>query len=189
MNRHFLFILASGRRGGNTEQLARKAAEFLPEAATQKWLHLLDLPLPPFEDIRHPVSGYGLPGGNEKVLFEATLAATDIVIASPLYWYSLSAAAKLYLDYWSAWLRAPGADFKNRMAGKRVWVVSSSSSEEDAMEMSAPLVDSLRLSAEYMAMHFGGVLLGRGNRVGDVRNDSEAMVAAELFFRSNPLPA
>lgn len=183
MNRHFLFILGSGRRNGNSEQLAQKAAEFLPEDSEQKWLHLLDLPLPPFEDIRHPVSGYGLPEGNEKVLFDATLTATDIVIASPLYWYSLSAAAKLYLDYWSAWLRAPGEDFKKRMAGKRLWVVSSSSSEEDAAEMSAPLVDCLRLSADYMAMDFGGVLLGRGNRVGDVLNDLEAMEEAERFFR------
>lgn len=189
MNRNYLFILASGRRGGNTELLAQKAAEFLPESAGQTWLHLLDLPLPPFEDIRHPVSSYGSPEGDEKVLFDATLAATDIVIASPLYWYSLSASAKLYLDYWSAWLRAPGEDFKKRMAGKRLWVVSASSSEEDATEMSAPLVDCLRLSADYMSMDFGGVLLGRGNRVGDVLADSRAMDEAKRFFTSPFFPA
>ena len=39
------------------------------------------------------------------MLLDATLAATDLVFVAPVYWYSLPAAAKLYLDYWSAWLR------------------------------------------------------------------------------------
>jgi hypothetical protein len=51
--RYFTFIVASGRRDGNTEWLTRKAAERLPAGAAQQWLHLSDLPLPPFEDIRH----------------------------------------------------------------------------------------------------------------------------------------
>ncbi|NUO02748.1 MAG: flavodoxin, partial [Saprospiraceae bacterium] len=85
MQRNFLFILGSGRRDGNSEQLARQAALHLPADAQAEWLHLLDLPMPPFEDIRHSVGVYPQPVGSEKTLFDATLVATDIVFVTPLY--------------------------------------------------------------------------------------------------------
>ena len=122
MQRNFLFLLGSGRHDGNTELLARQAAQSLAPEVQQQWLHLLDLPLSPFEDIRHSAGVYPQPAGHEKILFDATLAATDIVFATPLYWYSVSASTKLYLDYWSAWLRVPDANFRKRMAGKTAWM-------------------------------------------------------------------
>ncbi len=182
MQRNFLFLLGSGRREGNTEILARQAAQLLPSEVEQNWLNLLDLPLPPFEDIRHSVGVYPQPAGNEKVLFDATLAATDVVFATPLYWYSVSSSTKLYLDYWSAWLRVPDANFKKRMAGKTTWVVSSCS-DEDGERMAEPLLKMLRLSAEYMGMHWGGALLGYGSRPGDVLRHTPAMEQAGSFFK------
>lgn len=184
MERNFLFILGSGRRDGNTELLARAAAAALPVGMPQQWLHLMDLPLAPFEDIRHSAGVYPIPASHEKTLFDATLQATDVVVVSPLYWYSVSASVKLYLDYWSAWLRVPDAQFRARMKGKTLWAVSVNSSETEAesQTLSAPLVECLRLSADYMDMHWGGTLLGTGNRTGDVLKDERAMAAAPLFF-------
>lgn len=118
--RDFLFLLGSSRTGGNTETLARLAAEQLPASTRQRWLDLRDLPLPDFEDRRH-ADGQPAPTGNSATLLEETLAATDVVIASPLYWYSVSTSTKRYLDHWSGWLEAPGADFRRRMAGKTLW--------------------------------------------------------------------
>ncbi|MBK9492244.1 MAG: NAD(P)H-dependent oxidoreductase [Haliscomenobacter sp.] len=65
------------------------------------------------------------------MLFDATFLATDVVFVTPLYWYSVSASMKLYLDYWSAWFRVPGADFRKRMAGKTAWAVTAYSDEGD----------------------------------------------------------
>ena len=182
MKRSFLFILGSARRDGNTELLARKAAAQLPADIPQQWLHLLDLPLPPFEDIRHSVGVYPEPVGNERILLDATLAASDIVVASPLYWYSVSSSTKLYLDYWSAWLRVPSADFRKNMGGKTLWAISANS-DEDGGRLSQPLIDMLRFSAEYMDMHWGGALLGYGNRPGDVMADEAGMEMAKRFFK------
>jgi hypothetical protein len=44
------------------------------------------------------------------------------------------------------------------------------------------LVGSLRLSADYMLMDWSGVLLGRGNREGDVLTDLTALETAKTFF-------
>jgi multimeric flavodoxin WrbA len=181
--RRFQFLLTSARRDGNAERLARHAAASLPAGTEQDWLNLSDVPLPQFEDRRHePGFQYGEVFGNERLLLDATLAATDLVLVVPLYWYSVPASAKLYLDYWSSWLRVPGADFKSRMAGKILWGVSAFSDEDAAR--AEPLVGTLRLTADYLGMGWGGVLLGRGNRPGDIMADAAALAAARIFFEN-----
>jgi NADPH-dependent FMN reductase len=177
----FLFLLASTRENGNTEVMARHAAAYLPEGVSQHWLRLVDHPLPEFTDIRHEGDGvYPAPEGNSKLLLDATLEATDIVIASPLYWYSLSTPAKRYLDHWSGWMRVPGVDFKARMRSKTIWGVTAVSHED--FTRAEPLVGALRLSAEYLGARFGGVLLGYANRPGEALDDAQGLERARTFF-------
>jgi multimeric flavodoxin WrbA len=178
MTRSFLFLVGAARAGGNTEILARRAAKELPIDVEQRWIRLPEVPLPPFEDRRHGVGDHPAPAENEQLLMDATFAATDIVIASPVYWYSFAASVKLYLDYWSGWMRLP-VEFKAKMRGKTLWGVSVLS--ETARE-AQPLIGSLELCAEYLAMNWGGVLLGNGSRPGDVLLDADAMSAAQSFF-------
>lgn len=175
----FLFVLGSSRRDGNTEQLARHAAQRLPADTEQRWLWLGDIPLPTFADTRHS-DPLPPPTGNERLLLDATLDATDIVIASPLYWYSVSSSTKTYLDYWSAWLRVPEADFRKRMAPKALWGISVLAGHDSAL--ADPLEGMLRRSAAYLDMRWSGLLLGNGSQPGDVQRDTDALARAEHFF-------
>ncbi len=182
--RKFLFLLGSARSGGNTEDLARQAASQLPSDVAQRWLHLRDLPLPGYRDVRHiPGAVHPEPDGNERILLDATLAATDLVIASPLYWYSVSATTKLYLDYWTAWFRVPGVDFRARMRGKTMWAISALS--EDELAKADPLLGTLKLSADYLGMRWGGELLAYANHPDDILASEQALAEARrLFSRS-----
>ncbi|MFE0520049.1 flavodoxin family protein [Streptomyces sp. NPDC058954] len=185
--RRFLFVLGSSRADGNTELLARKAAEQLPADVEQRWISLADHPLPDFVDQRHDSDHVRPPAGSAAaLLLDATLAATDLVIASPLYWYSVSGLTKRYLDYWSGWLRTPGVDFKATMAGRTLWGVAALAHQEAVV--ADPLTGTLNNSAAYMGMRFGGVLLGNGSGPGDVLNDTDALSRAKTFFaRETPL--
>ena len=181
--REFLFLIGSARTGGNTELLARHAAEFLPKNVNKNWLSLNEHPLPVFEDIRHEEGRkYEIETESASILLNSTLSATDLVIASPVYWYSVSASVKLYLDHWSGWMRVEGVDFRKRMEGKRMWAVTALSDED--FSVADPLIETLRLSAEYMKMTFAGALIGYGNRPGDVLNDAASMDRAREFFAS-----
>ncbi|MEU2283921.1 NAD(P)H-dependent oxidoreductase [Streptomyces sp. NPDC013178] len=178
--RRFLFVLGSSRSEGNTELLAREAAEQLPAHVEQEWISLADHPLPDFEDLRHDSDHVRPTEGDAALLLDATLEATDIVIASPLYWYTLSAHTKRYLDHWSGWLRTPGLDFKATLAGRTLWGVAALAHDEEVV--ADPLVGALHNSAAYMGMRFGGVLLGNGSKPGDVLRDTEALARAKTFF-------
>ncbi|PRH76037.1 flavodoxin [Streptomyces solincola] len=177
--RSFLFVLGSSRPGGNTEILARAAAEALPPGTAQQWVDLAGLALPDFQDGRHE-AGERIGGDAEDLLRDATLAATDVVLASPLYWYTLSAHTKRYLDYWSGWLGEDGLDFKARMAGCTLWGVTAMADREHAA--ADGLVTTLTHSAAYLGMRFGGVLFGSGSKPGDVRRDTDALARARTFL-------
>ncbi|MEU3092328.1 flavodoxin family protein [Streptomyces massasporeus] len=187
MTRRFLFVLGSARAEGNSELLARRAAEQLPPDVEQEWIDLTELAVPDFEDLRHDSDHLRPTEGNVARLLDATLAATDIVIVSPLYWYSVSAQTKRYLDYWSGWLRTPGLDFKATLAGRTLWGVTALAHTQEVV--ADPLVGTLHNSAAYMGMRFGGVLLGNGSKPGDVLTDDAALTRAKTFFGQEAPPA
>ncbi|MFF5372760.1 flavodoxin family protein [Streptomyces sp. NPDC013187] len=188
MSRRFLFVLGSHRSNGNTEMLARRAAQHLPADFEQQWISLAEHPLPDFDDLRHGTGHTTRPEeGNLALLFEATLAATDIVIASPVYWYSLSSHTKRYLDTWTSWLYTPGLDFRAAMAGRTLWGVTTSAG--DLPWLAEPLVSTINHWAAYMRMNFGGVLRGNGTAPGDVLNDTDALAHAKTFFAQDAPPA
>lgn len=182
--RQFLFLLCSTRRLANSEQLAYVAANSLPAGTEQQWLHLQDWPLPAFTDLRHHAS-FPPPAGNARVLLEATLRATDVVLVAPLYLYNLPAQAKHYLDYWNAWLRLPALKFRERMQDKTMWAILVSSGSKIETK---PLEETLMLTARYMQMDWGGMLYGSGSRPNDIQNDALALQQAKSFFAA-PQPS
>ncbi|MEP6791643.1 MAG: NAD(P)H-dependent oxidoreductase [Ramlibacter sp.] len=178
---HFLFIVSSTREAGhtgNTEWLAQQAAARLPAGTQQTWLHLRQFRLPPFVDQRHTAGQYPMPEGDMKALLEATMAATDIVLVSPVYWYSIPAPLKTYIDHWSAWMRVPGLPFKDEMGRKSLRLITTSGDRDKAQ----PMIDSVRLCASFLAMRWGGVLWGKGGPPDAVQADAAAISAAATFF-------
>lgn len=181
----FLFLLSGCRRGGNSEQLALHAAAELAPGVSQQWLDLNEFALPPFRDLRHQGSEPWRPEpkGDERALLDATVAATDLVMVAPVYWYGLPSPGKLYLDHWSAWLRASHLDFRERMAGRALWAVSALSAEDKSQ--AEPLAGMLKLTAAYMKMRWGGHLVGTGNQPGEVCADRAAVERAKIFFQAD----
>ena len=172
-----LFLLASARTGGNAELLAREAAKQLQVNVEQQWIRLSEYPLDAFEDVRHEGERvYEMPTGNARTLLDATLAADQLVFAAPVYWYSLPAPAKLYLDHWSHWMRLPGLDFRKRMGGKRLSLATAMAGANP--REAEPLITSLKLTANYLSMKWDGHVLAHANAAGDVLQQSEVMQAA-----------
>lgn len=178
---HYLFIVASTREPGqlgNTEWLARRAAASLSADTEQTWLHLAGRNLPQFVDQRHTVGSYPMPEGGMRELFDATMACTDLVLVAPVYWYSFPSTLKAYMDHWSAWMRIEGAQFKQAMAQKRLHLITTCGDRPYAQ----PMIDSTKMSAEFLGMPLAGVLWGKGGLPNTVQGDAAAIAEAETFF-------
>jgi len=177
----WLFLPCSTRPDGNTLALARTAAARLPARDAVTWFDLATPALPRFADLR-ATGGHRAPRGRLAELAEATLAADELVIASPLYWYGLAGPGHEMLDHWSGWFEVPGMDFAARMRGKRLWLMTVRA--DPAPGAQAPLEDVLRRTAQWMGMRFGGALHGVGDAPGEVLADTAAMARAARFFAS-----
>lgn len=181
--RHFLFVMASSRHGGNSEQLARLAARSLDANVKQTWISLADVELDDFLDQRHDGDGtYPMPQGAALGLLDTTMSATDVVFVTPLYWYSLPTLAKRYLDHWSAWMRVEDLGFREAMAGTRMWNITVSADEDQSFAQ--PLVQALRHTATYMQMPWQGAVIGYGNRPGEVLSHAPSIEQAQLLFHA-----
>jgi multimeric flavodoxin WrbA len=177
MPRAFLFLCSSGRPSGNSLRLAQVAASALPATDRQDWIDLAALSVPAFTDLRPapPPPDPVLDG-----LRHAILAATDICLVAPVYWYALPAPAKLLLDHWSGWLDLPGGGFATGIRGRRLWLITARADPDPTVP--EPLEAMVRRSALWLGMDWGGALHGIGDGAGEVLSDRAAMAAAERFF-------
>ncbi|MEX2356275.1 MAG: flavodoxin family protein [Thermaerobacterales bacterium] len=89
-------------------------------------------------------------------LYPSMVSAPLLILGSPLYWYGVSAQLKAFLDRWSCGLHTDDRRFRNLMRGKPVAVVSPQADPD--LSVGQPLIDSIRLTCDFMDMRFVGAL-------------------------------
>lgn len=78
----------------------------------------------------------------------------QIIFATPIYWYAVSSAMKIFLDRISDFLELPDLLCQGRrLRGKNAFIVCTSISDEPSLAF----ISSFRETFEYPGMHFGGV--------------------------------
>ncbi|MFN4153484.1 MAG: flavodoxin family protein [Paracoccaceae bacterium] len=171
----FLFLLSSARSGGNTEQLARRAAQSLP--CPCDWLDLCTLSLPAFYDPRPALPEP--PSGDLALVIDMMRSASDICFVAPVYWYSLPAPAKLLLDHWSGFLDQPGLGFPDWIKTKRLWLVSARADPDPVVPGLSEAM--LQRTARWLGMTWGGALHGVADAPGEIVEDAAWQRAAAFF--------
>jgi multimeric flavodoxin WrbA len=137
-------LFSSSRRRGNTGQfMDRIASEFNIEV-----VDLADLRLSPYDyDHRNRSDDF-------EPLMERVLAHEQVIFASPIYWYAVSPAMKVFLDRISDFLELPDLLPKGRrLRGKKAFIVCTSICDEP----SRAFMSTLRETFDYLGMNFGGV--------------------------------
>lgn len=86
---------------------------------------------------------------------EKMIAASDILLATPVYWYAMSAQMKLFIDRWSD-LITIRKDIGRSLAGRRLWMLATSDDPAFPPGFEIPF----EFTARYMGMDYrGGVLV------------------------------
>lgn len=138
-------LFASSRRHGNT-------GRFLDRIAAGLNVEVIDLGA-----LR--LSAYDYEHRNTDDDFEPlmkhVLAHEQIVFATPIYWYAVSPAMKVFLDRLSDLLDLPDLLAEGRrLRGKIAYVACTSICEEPSVEFMGAFIETFR----YLGMHFGGAV-------------------------------
>jgi multimeric flavodoxin WrbA len=143
--RSTIALLSSSRRLGNTGQLMNRIALELK-------IDVVDL-----TSLRMSPYDYDHLNRNDdfEPLMKHMLAHDQIIFATPIYWYAVSPAMKIFLDRFSDLLELPDLlPEGRRLRGKHAYVVCTSICDEPSVEF----MGTFRETFNYLGMHFGGVV-------------------------------
>jgi multimeric flavodoxin WrbA len=137
-------LLASSRRNGNTGRLMDRIAADLG-------IEVVDL-----TSLR--ITEYDYEHRNRQDDFEPlmkrVLESDQLILASPVYWYSVAPAMKVFLDRISDYLDLPDLLSEGRrLRGKLAYIVCTSVVQEAPMSF----VTSLTETFDYLGMRYGGI--------------------------------
>lgn len=141
INSSFLLIAGSSRNHGNTIALTT----WLADKLNVDFINLSDLNIS-FYDYEHKNIDDDFLSIAQKMIESNT-----IVLVSPVYWYSVSAQMKTFIDRISD-LVTIRKDLGRKLRGKNLVLVSNGASQQAGEAFDLPL----KQTAEYLGMHFGG---------------------------------
>lgn len=95
-------VLYGGTRNqGNSEILTEIAVNHLPVER----IYLRNYNIQPIKDGRHSKTGFQEVNDDYHTVIDQILPHEIIIFSTPIYWYSMSATMKLFIDRWSQTFR------------------------------------------------------------------------------------
>ena len=171
-------LLASSRRDGNSEMLTNRVLQGIEHDE----VFLLDHRMEPIWDQRHDEAGFSPVEDDYEPLLQKFLEQDIIVFAVPLYWFGMPGQLKVFFDRWSQYMRDERFNLKERLHGKKAYVIVTGSSPDPKIA-GLPLVQQFGYLFDYMAMDFEDYVIGYGNKPGEIMDDPYALAKADLWNR------
>ncbi|MEM9628928.1 MAG: flavodoxin family protein [Pseudomonadota bacterium] len=185
-----LILSSSPRRDGNSACLAGMAAEGLEDAGHRATLlqsaDVLAAFLRDCRSCRNSKGECSIDDGYRDLFFDHFLPADGLIVATPIYWYGMSAQLKAFFDRMFCYVAVSHPRSSSTVAamqGKRLGLVLSS--EETFPSVSAAIIHQIQEYSRYTGSTFVGVVHSYGNVRGEVSRDpSDPIHAAKQFGRS-----
>ncbi|MBM4397324.1 MAG: flavodoxin family protein [Deltaproteobacteria bacterium] len=192
MSGKVLVVIGSPRKAGNSATLAAEVARGAREAGAEvEVVHLHGM------DIR-PCASCGACQESEaadcvqddamQAIYPKVREATALVIASPVYWFTMSAQTKLFLDRCfalGAWEQEDEAGRPlSAFRGKRIGIVMAYA---DADPFRSGAVNALRAFQDafrFAGARIAGMVYASASGPGDVAKDATAMGQAHALGRA-----
>lgn len=143
MKNKIVVILGSSRSNGNT----RKIVNYLNTLDT--CIDIVDL-----NNYNIGYYDYEFKNCNDDFfqLFKSLLTYDTLIFATPIYWYTMSAQLKTFLDRFSDALKGEKKEFGRQLRGKHLAVISCGSDNEIFDGFTMPFIES----AMYLGMNYIG---------------------------------
>lgn len=176
-------LCASPRKDGNSWALAEAFAEGTrAEGGTADLVDLNEVTsgfLRDCRSCRQPDGACSIADGYSELLLDRLLPADAWVYATPLYYYGMAAVMKNFFDRLVCYMSASYPDHQavnDAIRGKNSALLMSAEERNQAAGLA--VIGQIQELSRYLHHRFVGVVVGIGNRRGEVRFDPTDPLAA-----------
>jgi multimeric flavodoxin WrbA len=173
-----LVVLGSPRRNGNSATLAGEAMRGARENdATVQCHHLNEMDIRPCqacEYCRSECAETCCQNDDMQILYPEVRAADAILIAGPVYWFSICAQTKLFMDR----LYAFGNEEGYGLRGKRIAIILTYGDADAFKSGAVNALRSFQDSFGYIGAEIVGMVYGSASQPGEIRENVELMSKA-----------
>jgi multimeric flavodoxin WrbA len=175
-----LAILGSPRKNGNSATLAHRAIEGVCEAGGQCeafWLHGMSIrPCQACDACRRQSEKRCVQKDDMQTLYDALEQADALLLASPVYMFTMSAQLKLFMDRCYA---VPDA-----LKGKRVGVVLAYGGDDETDSGAIHAMRAIEDNYAYQGAEVMGIVHGSADLPGEIAANAGVMDAAYALGRA-----
>lgn len=178
MKKHLLIFLGSPRKDSNSSILAQEAARAAEKAgATVEIINLAELKLNPClacESCRQKGPGKCIQEDGLKEIYPKLQQAEAIILAHPVYWFSINAQTKIFIDRWYAF----GADDYACFKGKKIGIILTYADRDIFTSGGVNALRSYQDIFNYLEAEIAGLVYASASEKGEVKHDPEALEEA-----------
>jgi multimeric flavodoxin WrbA len=183
--RNVLVILGSPRRKGNSAVLADRAAKAAAAAGAKVesvYLHALSIRPCAACDWCQRNKGKGCVVKDDmQKLYPKVRAADAVVFAGPVYWFTVSAQTKLFMDRCYALGADPGG---NAMKGKRIGIILTYGDEDIFGSGGVNALRTFQDAFGYIGAEIVDIVHASAGAAGEVAKNRKAMDKAAALGRA-----
>ena len=174
-----LVILGSPRKKGNSSTLAARISRGAKSAGAEvETLFLQDLKISPCRgcDTCQKQDSKGCANKDDmQPIYPKLIRADAWVIASPVYWFTMSAQTKIFMDR----CYALPAYTKNPFAGKRIAIAMSYGDVDPVRSGCVNALRTFQDAFRYTGSKIVGMVYGSAMEAGEIANNKALMQEAE----------
>ena len=174
--KHILVVNGSPRKKGNSVILAEQVMLGAREAGAQVEIFFLhNMSIQPCNacDACQETQDCVIQD-DMQILYPKLRRADAIVIASPIYWFTINAQTKLFIDRWYA-LEGPQG---NALAGKQVGIVLTYGDTDPFTSGAVNAIHTFQDMCRYIEANMAGIVYGSATKEGEIQNQPSLLEKA-----------
>jgi multimeric flavodoxin WrbA len=178
MPKHVMIAIGSPRKKGNSATLARQAAAGAEEAGAKvETVFLQDLDIKPCnacDGCRKKKHVDCVIRDDMQRLYPKLRSADGIVIASPVYWFTVSAQTKLFMDRWYGL----GGEKGYALAGKRFGFLLAYADADPFVSGAVNALHTFQDAIRFLDAEMVGMVYGSASKAGEIKKNKALMTEA-----------
>lgn len=172
-----LVIKSSPRLNGNSSTLAdRTVAGARDNGAQVDVYDLYNLDIGPCDacDNCRETDGVCVIGDDMQALYPKMREADAIILSSPIYWFTISAQMKAFIDRWYAMVTPEG----HELVGKKFGIILTYGDSDPYNSGAVNAIHTFESMFRYIKAQIAGLIYGSADGVGDIEKNTALMEKA-----------